>query len=238
MQKCELIELHSRDYWFKVVDFLQQNWALIETGYGTNMCKVFFFNDASGVFDQLDFDGVSQARLELLSNGFCQYSVDDFANRNLAKPLPPFYECKHPNGRIYSSGLYWKRKVASSTTSRASKRQRSTVILKVGDAILLTETHGGKILLPGGAIGRRELPIAAAARELMEETGLVATTITFLFEHESVSTFHHVFFASAPGTPVARDDAARILYSGLKTNDTQLNMSPATRDIVRKFREI
>lgn len=238
MQKCELIELRSRDYWFKVVDFLQQNWALIETGYGANKCKVFFIDDASGVFDQLDFDGVRQARLELLSNGFCQHSVDDFANRNLAKPPPPFYKCKHQNGRIYSSGRYWKREVASSSAPRESKRQRSTVIVKVGDAVLLTETHGGKILLPGGAIGRRELPIAAAARELMEETGLVATAITLLFEHESASTFHHVFFATAPGTPIAGDDAARILYSGLKTEDAHLNMSPATRDILRKFREI
>lgn len=119
-----------------------------------------------------------------------------------------------------------------------SKRRRSTVIVTVADAILLTETHKGSILLPGGEIGRRELPIAAAARELMEETGLVATEIKFLFEHESATTYHYVFYATASGKPMAGDDAARILYSFRDTDDKHMNMSPATRAILRKSREI
>ena len=49
----ETVSIESRDYWFKIVDFLQQNWALLDAeGAG---CVVWFFGDSSGVFDDLSF---------------------------------------------------------------------------------------------------------------------------------------------------------------------------------------
>ena len=51
----EPIEIRSRDYWFKIVEFLQQNWALIDDAPGGRGCTVFFFGDTSGVFDRLSF---------------------------------------------------------------------------------------------------------------------------------------------------------------------------------------
>ena len=45
------VEIKSRDYWFKVVDFLQQNWALIDKV--EDVAIVWFFNDTSGVFDEM-----------------------------------------------------------------------------------------------------------------------------------------------------------------------------------------
>jgi hypothetical protein len=30
MHADETVEIRSRDYWFKIVEFLQQNWALID----------------------------------------------------------------------------------------------------------------------------------------------------------------------------------------------------------------
>ena len=50
---CQL----SRDYWFKIVDFLQQNWALIDPA--SIGCRVWFLSDTSGVFDQLDFPDIA-----------------------------------------------------------------------------------------------------------------------------------------------------------------------------------
>jgi hypothetical protein len=45
------VEIRSRDYWFKIVEFLQKNWALIDEDV-VDGCTVFLFGDTSGVFDR------------------------------------------------------------------------------------------------------------------------------------------------------------------------------------------
>ena len=99
-----IVEIKSRDYWFKIVEFLQQNWALIdETSDG---CVVFFFGDTSGVFDRLTFLSVEEAETALHRNGFERFSEDKEVQRFIAIPEPPFYEW--PNARpIYSSKKFW-----------------------------------------------------------------------------------------------------------------------------------
>ena len=37
----EEVQINSRDYWFKIVEFLQQNWALIDSKE-TGGCTVLF----------------------------------------------------------------------------------------------------------------------------------------------------------------------------------------------------
>lgn len=99
------IEIISRDYWVKIVEFLQQNWALIdpfESGV-----KVFFFHDLSGVFDEMIFPSIKEAEKGLLRNGFSRFSDNKEFSKFLAIPKPPFYRTKHPNGLIYSSGRFW-----------------------------------------------------------------------------------------------------------------------------------
>ena len=99
------VEILSRDYWFKIVEFLQQNWALIdETPDG---CTVFFFGDTSGVFDRLTFPSVTEAEAALRRNGFSRFAEDKEAQGFIAIPQPPFHERPHPNGAIYSSGRFW-----------------------------------------------------------------------------------------------------------------------------------
>jgi hypothetical protein len=100
------VEIQSRDYWFKVVDFLQQNWALIDET--TESCAVFFFGDTSGVFDRLAFPSVAEAEAALRRNGFTRFAEDKKAQGFIAVPQPPFHERPHPNGPIYSSGRFWR----------------------------------------------------------------------------------------------------------------------------------
>lgn len=100
------VEIRSRDYWFKIVEFLQQNWALIDEAAGGG-CTVFFFGDTAGVFDRLQFPSVTGAESALLRSGFRRYDTDPKAREFIAKPEPPFREGSHPNGAIYSLGRYW-----------------------------------------------------------------------------------------------------------------------------------
>src|SRR5512135_784593 len=58
------VEISSRDYWFKIVDMLQQNWALIDDN-SDGRCTVFFLGDTSGVFDRLLFPSRAEAERAL-----------------------------------------------------------------------------------------------------------------------------------------------------------------------------
>ena len=100
------VEIRSRDYWFKIVEFLQQNWALIDDT--PDGCVVFFIGDNSGIFDRLAFLSVEEAEAALRRNGFALFSEDKEAQGFIAVPQPPFHERPHPNGPIYSSKRFWR----------------------------------------------------------------------------------------------------------------------------------
>lgn len=53
------IELKSEIFWVKIVDFLQQNWALIEII--DSKIIVFFIQDASMIFDKMEFNTIQEA---------------------------------------------------------------------------------------------------------------------------------------------------------------------------------
>ena len=108
MTKNEDIEIMSRDYWFKVVEMLQQNWAIIELSKNETSCTVYFIGGTSGIFDQMEFDTVAEAERQLRINGFKKYEEDEEAKKFIVPPPPPFRRSSHPNGEIYSSGRYWK----------------------------------------------------------------------------------------------------------------------------------
>lgn len=101
------VTIASRDYWFKVVDFLQQSWALVDGDEG-GQCNVYFISDASGVFDRIGFPSETVATAALQRNGFQRLADSPEAEAMLAAPEAPFHEKDHPNGRIYSSGLFWR----------------------------------------------------------------------------------------------------------------------------------
>ena len=94
--KKTFVRIKSRDYWFKIVDYLQQNWALIDET--TDGCVVFFFGDTSGVFDRLTFISVEEAETALRRNGFARFTEDKKVQEFIAIPKPPFYESVTPVG--------------------------------------------------------------------------------------------------------------------------------------------
>lgn len=103
------INIESSEYWVKIVEFLQQNWALIVPRTDNIGVSVNFIGDTSGVFDAMSFATLELAEIALTRNGFKKY-LDPLENFTefLYPPQPPFEWREHPNGRIYSSGRYWR----------------------------------------------------------------------------------------------------------------------------------
>lgn len=95
------------------------------------------------------------------------------------------------------------------------------------------------MLLPSGQIGSSELAIVAAARELHEETGLVAQHLEFLFEHKAEHYLHLVFLVHhATGAPKAQSDAVRIFYLSpheLLDGCAPRNLTNSNREILQRY---
>lgn len=102
----EAVQIESDDYWVKIVEMLQQNWALIAP-LASGYVRVYFINDGSGVFDEIDFPSAEEAINALQRNGFERYANSQDLQSFLSMPLPPFHRKPHPNGPIYSSGRFW-----------------------------------------------------------------------------------------------------------------------------------
>src|SRR6267378_1852047 len=68
----EPVTIHSTDFWVKVVEMLQQNWALIEDEVA-GAVRVYFISDTSGVFDEIAFPSASSANEALKLNGFRRF---------------------------------------------------------------------------------------------------------------------------------------------------------------------
>ena len=68
---------------------------------------VYFIQDLSGVFDQMEFPSIAEAESALRRNGFRVFKEDSDAGKFLTPPPPHFRRVQHPNGPVYSSGKYW-----------------------------------------------------------------------------------------------------------------------------------
>lgn len=104
----QIKQINSTNYWFKIVEFLQTNWALIEESED-GKATVTFIDDTSGAFDEIVFPSLEQAVDELMENGFDMYSEATQVHKFLNPPMPPFTVVSHINGPIYSSGRFWRK---------------------------------------------------------------------------------------------------------------------------------
>ena len=103
----EPVPIQSTDFWVKVVEMLQQNWALIQP-HSAGGVRAYFISDTSGVFDEMAFGSEADAAEALQRNSFHRYADALDLRSFLRPPSAPFHRHPHPNGPIYSSGRFWK----------------------------------------------------------------------------------------------------------------------------------
>lgn len=107
MKELREIDLRTDDFWIKVVDMLQHNWAVIRPTRGGQI-EIIFFHDGSIVFDKISGSSYRQAEADLRRNGFLPYDDPELHFRDfIAKPRAPFLMGSAAKRPIYSSGEYW-----------------------------------------------------------------------------------------------------------------------------------
>ncbi len=123
-------------------------------------------------------------------------------------------------------------------------RRRGTAIVDTRKGILVVSLDGVNFTLPGGGAHRDESRREAAIRELMEETGMKAVSLTHLFEflggaHRGPrgGTFrnaHKVFLVTATGTPAPGQEVKRVAYY----DGSGPSLTPSAQKIIAKYRSL
>ena len=119
-----VFEIGSRDWWFKPVEMLVHNWALIENN-PNGTATVYFFHDQGlaknadprykysqlkgrcAVIDSLDFEDDALAECELEFNGFQQLSKRP-GPWDGSEPFGTFYDARLSEDGLYSRLGFWK----------------------------------------------------------------------------------------------------------------------------------
>ena len=83
----DVVPIKIQDVWVKVVEMLQQNWALIEPK-GSKV-TIYFLHDLGGVFDELSYPSLREAQAALRLNGFRRNDEDPSYSEMFARPEPP-----------------------------------------------------------------------------------------------------------------------------------------------------
>ena len=115
------MKISSKDWWVKVLNMCQHNWALIESDTAT---IIYFFHDngvtlsppkklkyfevknKSGIIDSLVFDNNLSAEQALKRNGFIRLS-ENSGPWELNIPLNDFYDAREDGLGIYSKDGRW-----------------------------------------------------------------------------------------------------------------------------------
>ena len=105
--KRKQLTINSNDFWIKVTRVLGQNYALVDS-QDNEKIKIFFIDETSWVFDELEFGSEDEAIEGLKRNNFIKLSDNKKLQGFVYLPKPPFSQAEYRNEPMYSSGKYWK----------------------------------------------------------------------------------------------------------------------------------
>lgn len=112
-------------------------------------------------------------------------------------------------------------------------KRRATLVCRRGSRILLVARTGARWALPGGRQKENELLADAAKRELLEETRLQASSVSYLFQFGGARTRHYVFVADIPNDAIAIPDNEISRCQWVHISDVaRLTTSISTRGII------
>ncbi|HEY9091887.1 hypothetical protein [Parasphingorhabdus sp.] len=102
----KFLNVESSSFWFKVVEMVQHNWAVILSH--DEGVQIVFFGDTSDIFDRMEFSDAGDAERALRRNGFAIFDDDPEVQSFIAKPEPRLQDEPFYHRPIYSSGQFWR----------------------------------------------------------------------------------------------------------------------------------
>ena len=124
---------------------------------------------------------------------------------------------------VQTTTIKQRRRFRVKAKNVVGKRRRGTALVDTPDGILVVSRDNRTFFLPGGGAEKGESRRDAAVRELLEETGLVATDCLFLFEYPSFTNDHKVFLMETTGVAEAGNEIRYVDFfdgSNLKVSNT------------------
>ncbi len=124
------------------------------------------------------------------------------------------------------------------------KRRRGTAIVETPGGILVVSGRGEVYILPGGGANKGESRTEAAIRELKEETGLIATDVSFLFRHVGCvhKSYSGGYFEDHHTVCLIRASGIARPYNEVKcvgyySSNSEIKISRTTKEIIDRFYE-
>ena len=110
---------------------------------------------------------------------------------------------------------------------RRIRRRATAVVMRDGKVLLVRDPDGSTYAFPGGGVEHGESPASAVARELHEETGLIASRVEYLFDYcefwggdgiDYWGQVQSVFRVAASGEVTPADDVCEFKWWDSRSN--------------------